>query len=475
MNFSELEALMSSRGVNTLAEIARTLDTTPQAVSNWKARNQVPYHIVAKINESKPSVDATKINSPQFYRGDISENNGIGLSDLLLTLASQVKIIVLVTFTFVFTAFTYIKLIEKPTYVSSSVLLLSDNSDNIGGLSSVSSLASRFGVNLSQSTAVDLSSPSLLPDLVRSRTFAERMLEKSFYTNKYSKNLPLLSILTQGASQSTVGRDTLIESGIIRFNQMISFNNDGSFSVLTVEADEPKFARDLNIEILDELLKLNSFFKNQKVNETINFIENRITSVNDDLSESEQNLKLFNEKNRQISSPKLLLEQERLQREVEVQENVFLTLKQQLELAKIELVQKGSIVQILDEPRVPITGNKSRLIINVLAAFFVGFSLSIIISYLRYRIINADLDERKKIRRIKNFFIKKSKDLFFDYRVTGIISVLLLVGLPFYLGHTSTNPIFFNKYSYTLMTVILVYILTLVIFLTLFLINLRKK
>jgi len=51
MNFSELEQLMSSRGVTSLADIARTLSTTPQAVSNWKSRNQVPHHIVAKISQ----------------------------------------------------------------------------------------------------------------------------------------------------------------------------------------------------------------------------------------------------------------------------------------------------------------------------------------------------------------------------------------------------------------------------------------
>ena len=52
MNFNELEKLMSSCGVTTLAEVARALNTTPQAVSNWKARNQVPHHVVAKLNQS---------------------------------------------------------------------------------------------------------------------------------------------------------------------------------------------------------------------------------------------------------------------------------------------------------------------------------------------------------------------------------------------------------------------------------------
>ena len=53
MNFSELEKIMSSLGINSLADIARVLDTTPQAVSNWKSRNQVPFHVIAKVKDPK--------------------------------------------------------------------------------------------------------------------------------------------------------------------------------------------------------------------------------------------------------------------------------------------------------------------------------------------------------------------------------------------------------------------------------------
>ena len=45
MNFAELESFLQSKGVETLADIARYLQTSPQAVSNWKSRDQIPYHI----------------------------------------------------------------------------------------------------------------------------------------------------------------------------------------------------------------------------------------------------------------------------------------------------------------------------------------------------------------------------------------------------------------------------------------------
>ena len=51
MRFIEFEKTMNKRGVFSLAEIARLLNTTPQAVSNWKSRDQVPNHVALKIVE----------------------------------------------------------------------------------------------------------------------------------------------------------------------------------------------------------------------------------------------------------------------------------------------------------------------------------------------------------------------------------------------------------------------------------------
>ena len=54
------------------------------------------------------------------------------------------------------------------------------------------------------------------------------------------------------------------------------------------------------------------------------FIDGRIADVKKDLEGAEETLKMFRERNRQIfGSPALLLEQERLVREVEVQKKYF--------------------------------------------------------------------------------------------------------------------------------------------------------
>jgi uncharacterized protein involved in exopolysaccharide biosynthesis len=485
MNFSELESLMFSRGVTSLADIARALSTTPQAVSNWKARDQVPHHIVAKLNKisqsltgnpqtsAGPAIYSSLVTSqePQFY-----EEDTISLSDILLTLAEQLKVIVLTTFIFVFFTFTNVQFIQIPQYVSwATVLLPSGGGNNLGGLAG---LASQFGVNVpTGGGSADLSSPSLYPELLRSRTFAEKILNKEFYLDKYDKKLSLLAILTHGDEEPNVGQDRLIANAVNKLNdKILAFDQDleSTFSTIKVTTEDPIFSKELADVVLAELEALNRYFKSEKVSEKNTFIENRIASVEGDLEASEQALKDFNERNRQISSPALQLDQERLERDVVVQKGIYLTLKQQLELAKIEEVQETSIVQILDKPQIALGPSNKNLISRVLLAGFFGLGLGIMLGFVRSYLDNHNMEERKKLRRIKHFTKKKTKDIILDRRVSGIVSFLLLIGLPFYLGYESKNPVFFGMYSAKLMLVNTVYVAMLLSSITLF-IYLTKK
>ncbi|MBT4435394.1 hypothetical protein HOD02_03655 [bacterium] len=471
---------MAAHGAVTLADIARALNTTPQAVSNWKARDQIPFHIVAKINnkfeiENKSSQKDKQSSVPpivtQRQSANIFGDDGVSLSDILLTLAEQLKIIMLIPVIFGFATFTYVQFIQKPLYKSTSTILLPESKNPMNGLSGI---ASQFGVGVSQGVEKNLSNPSLFPELIKSRTFAERIFEKSLYTNRYGKKLTLLAILTDGNDAPTVGLDTLIQQSMGAFQRMVSFANNESFSLLTVEASEPVFAKDLNKIVLEELQELNRYFRTQHVNEKISFIESRVASVEDDLIRSEKTLQSFREQNRQISSPSLQLEEERLTRGVEIQKGIFLTLKQQLELAKIEEVQKSSIVQVLDAPQVPLNPSNKRLVMNVLLAILSGLGIGVMFGFVRSYYHNKDIDERKKLRRVRNFIKKKSKDVIMDRRFLSIIIGMQIIGIPFYFSHQSKYPIFFGMYSYKLMIINTLYIFILILFILQF-IRLKPK
>ncbi len=458
MKFSDFEQLMSEKGVFTLAEIARKLNTTPQAVSNWKARNQVPFHIVARIKEkSIEAVGTSQLNSPSSLA--LIQQESINFSQILLIIAEQLKLIAIICFISVFITFTYVKFIKQPLYVSkATVLLPEENNMNLGGLAG---LASQFGVQVPSGMQADLSSPTLFPDLVKSRTFAEKILDKEFYVAKHDTVKSLIEILSGGSYSKKADKNILIVNSMARLSKILKYEKKltSPFSILRVTTPDASFSKALADTVLIELEALNLFYKSKAVNEKINFIDNRIKSVDNDLKLSEQRLKIFNERNRQISSPSLQLEQDRLSRGLEIQKGIYLTLQQQLELAKIEEIRQTSVMQILDYPQLAIDADNINTRMNLILAVIIGVSLGVGMAFARNYINNDDISERKRIRKIKLLLNAKFKDLFKDYRVSGIISVFFLIGLPIILSNQSIDPDYFGMYSKRIMFINSIYVI----------------
>ena len=307
MDFEEFEILMQSKGINSLASIARALNTTPQAVSNWKSRNQIPHHVLAKINFyisdnsiQKSGQELTFPNQLNFYPRNIVKEENLSISDIILTLAQQMKVIILCTLFTAFIAYNYISYIQIPKFISKATILLPENNNN--NMGNLAGLASQFGVNVPSGVNSDLSSPSLFPELIKSRRFAEKLLKTSFYSEKLDEELSLLSYLTQDQKNSKLKPDEMITLGYIRFNNMIEFIEDKKSSIaqIKVTAQEAILSKEIADEVISELDNLSRFFKSQSVIEKIQFINQRISSVEADLKSSEQRLKAFNEKNRQI-------------------------------------------------------------------------------------------------------------------------------------------------------------------------------
>ena len=141
------------------------------------------------------------------------------------------------------------------------------------------------------------------------------------------------------------------------------------------------------------------------------------------------------------------LENNRLEGDLDIQKGVYLTLKQQLELAKIEAIQESSKLQILDKPQIPIAPSKKNAKWPVIFAVFLGLGFGIILAVIKNHLLNADMAEKKKIRLIRTLVKRKIITIFDDYKFMGLIMIILLIGYPFFLSHKSINPVYFGIYS----------------------------
>jgi uncharacterized protein involved in exopolysaccharide biosynthesis len=115
---------------------------------------------------------------------------------------------------------------------------------------------------------------------------------------------------------------------------------------------EPQLAADVLNKLVSELDRFIRTKRTTNASEQRKWIEARLVEVKQDLEKAENKLKEFREKNRQItSSPQLMLEQERLAREVQINSTLYVELKKQYELAKIEEIKNVPIINVLDEAR----------------------------------------------------------------------------------------------------------------------------
>ena len=79
MTFKELQKIVENElGASKLSDIALELNVTPQVVSNWKSRNQVPYKYVLLLRK-KIKRTKTESNQDNF---NLSQNEAKRIIDL---------------------------------------------------------------------------------------------------------------------------------------------------------------------------------------------------------------------------------------------------------------------------------------------------------------------------------------------------------------------------------------------------------
>ena len=297
-------------------------------------------------------------------------------------LKKRIKLIIVITLLSISFAIGYVFFIAHPVYVTTAKLLPTGEDNS---LSNIQGLASQFGLSLPFQSGSNLSFSDIYPEIVKSRQLISIVLEKKFNTRKFGQNQLLKNILSRQYRLEKYDVDERFKrsSEILQDNIKVSKARLTSIVTLEVGAIEPDFAVDLTNAIINESDKLQRQFKTHQVSDKRSFIEDRIKDVKKDLESAQEDLKEFREKNRQVQySPALLLEEERLITEMDVKKEIFSTLKQQFELVKIEEVEEGSTIQILDKPVAPYEQSSPKTLLSIFLSFFIGFGLSVVISYV---------------------------------------------------------------------------------------------
>jgi hypothetical protein len=391
MKFEEFKDLFKNKlGVEKLADIARELGVSPQVLNNWKAKNKVPYKYVKlskeRIKEEIIST-ASPLNTYGFFDSsadDQNENIIQELIDLINTLYKAIKndfkIFLIFPLLALIVGFAHLKNVDSKYTSKMKILPLSSGGSPNGALG----IAAQFGFDLGSNQSSNMFSAALYPEILVSRNFMRRMLILKFNTSlNGSQSKDLLEILSENKSKPKDGwHENDFRSGVNNLlRNVITVKKPKMSPVISISitTNIAQLSKDIGDSIISQLGLAFSEYKTKKVNERIYFIKNRLSEIESSLITSEEALKNFREKNRSIlDSPTLLLKLERLNREVSLHNQIFLSLSSELEIEQINQHGVEKTFEVLDFPEnMGRTYPKSKMFLSLY--IIVGFSISVVI------------------------------------------------------------------------------------------------
>lgn len=147
----------------------------------------------------------------------------------------------------------------------------------------------------------------------------------------------------------------------------------------------PQLAMAIVSNIYNSIVDFSSEVVNLKASEKKDFLKNRHEEILDALEKAEEELIVFLNENNNLGSPNLVIRKDRLEREINLLTQLYLSISDQLELTKLEEKNNTSSIFLLDSPRVdPNKAGMSLFFISNFALFLlIVFSLAW--HFIKYR------------------------------------------------------------------------------------------
>jgi uncharacterized protein involved in exopolysaccharide biosynthesis len=231
-----------------------------------------------------------------------------------------------------------------------------------------------LGMNSSGSGA------SAYPVVLRSRSLIEPVITRSIrdpLTGKMTTYLDAMNI-------QNPRRDRRLWLAVLDFQnhmRVLADQKSGVFYV-TLEGTNPGLIMIVVNDLVAELQRYTLKTRAEIAGQNREFVEREKAETSALLRDAEAALRQFRERNLRIgNSPQLLLEQDHLERNLRVQEEVYLALVRQYEYAKLDEDRSTPLIQVLDPAITPPFKTAPRrlllVVLGVGAVFLASLAVSI--------------------------------------------------------------------------------------------------
>ena len=277
-----------------------------------------------------------------------------------------------------------ISLLVPRWYTATTTFTPQETSSNVlssGGLAGLAGLAGQFGISIAPGGE---DSPDFFAKVLTSQELLTNTVQSQF--DDPNANVPgpkqtLLTILDAGGDTDR----ERIGKAIRKFEKLIVVSVDKRSGIVSLEVElrSPELAAAVAnrmIELLNafdlDRLKLQS-------REQRTFIGERLTQAQAELDQTEGTLLHFLQSNRRYGdSPLLTFQADRLQRKVQLRQDILLTLQREFEQARIAEVRDTPVLTIIDTATPPDKKSSPKILLNLLVATILGALLAMFLAYL---------------------------------------------------------------------------------------------
>ena len=220
------------------------------------------------------------------------------------------------------------------------------------------------------------------PEILTGREVLDRTLLRTVLTSRGTTTVLKSMEVRGGTERERVfrGRTKLRKSFSVAANP-----RTGIISIFVVTRDSVLSASVVSA-LVDELDRFNVETRRSRGRAVREFVGTRLDRARDDLGQAETALAAFRESNLRIgNSPALQLQQIRLQRDVEIQGDLYRLLSRQYELARIEEYRDTPTFTLLEAATPPFRKYGPRTLVNTTGALIAGLLLALGAEFVRSR------------------------------------------------------------------------------------------
>ncbi len=376
-------------------KILGIVNNHPEILDNPEKRTQIAelYGLSEKtlrnrIAELKKrgAINTGKVDAPNINQGTVLD---LDIFSLWAILRSK-KIFIIKRTSAISVLFLAYSLIATPFYESKISLYPAGTLAETGSAfnNSLQGIAESFGLG-----GISSGQTFNIPDIINSQRLKKAVVMNQWENEKFSEQTtltkyweldkikwysikPIVIKMIPFFSDDSDPEKSQLFKGMEQLGDLITVEESGTGLIeVSVLMEEPQLAADIANYISDFVKDFVSYEQGKEAKRNLEFIKNQLINSKDDLEYSEKELTQFKEKF-SYTNPSLDEMRGRLERNIESNLQVYITLRQQYELAKIEEARDLLMVTILDEAEAPVLKKKPQRKLIVIGGIITGFFLS---------------------------------------------------------------------------------------------------